>query len=156
MSRALYRRGAPGRNRMCGIAGIVNDNRTQPAQPYLLNAMLAAIHHRGPEVAGAYIDGPAALGHDRLSIIDLEGGLQPISNEDGTIWIICNGEVFNYIELRRELVARGHVFRTGSDSETIVHLYEERGPDCVQDLIGQFAFAIWDSRKESLLLVRDR
>src|SRR4051794_20787035 len=141
---------------MCGIAGIVNEDKTEPVQPCLLNAMLAAIHHRGPEVAGAYIDGPAALGHDRLSIIDLEGGLQPICNEDGTIWIICNGEVFNYVELREELRSRGHRFRTGSDTEVIIHLYEEVGPDCLRSLNGQFAIAIWDARKRSLLLARDR
>ena len=96
------------------------------------------------------------LGHDRLSIIDLSGGLQPISNEDGTVWIICNGEIFNYIELREELQARGHHFRTGSDCEVIVHLYEERGPACINSLNGQWAFALWDSRRQSLLLARDR
>ena len=141
---------------MCGIAGIYNRNSEEPVQPVLLSSMLYAIRHRGPEVAGVYLDGPVALGHDRLSIIDLEGGLQPIGNEDGSVWIICNGEVFNYIELRAELTARGHIFRTASDTEVILHLYEELGPDCVNKLIGQFAFAIWDSRQRSLLLVRDR
>lgn len=141
---------------MCGIAGIYNRGNGEPARAESLTAMLAGVHHRGPEVAGIYLDGPVGLGHDRLSIIDLEGGLQPIANEDGSTWIICNGEVFNYIELREELKARGHSFRTGSDTEVILHLYEERGPECVQALIGQFSFAIWDSRKGSLLLVRDR
>ena len=103
-----------------------------------------------------FLDGPVGLGHDRLSIIDLEGGLQPIGNEDGSIWIICNGEVFNYIELRAELISRGHTFRTHSDTEVIVHLYEERGPECVHQLNGQFAFALWDGRKQTLMLARDR
>ena len=128
---------------MCGIAGVFNIDSQKPVQATLLNRMLHAIRHRGPEVAGIYLDGPVGLGHDRLSIIDLEGGLQPIGNEDGSIWIVCNGEVFNYIELRHELLARGHVFRTGSDTEVIVHLYEESGPDCLHRLIGQYAFAIW-------------
>jgi asparagine synthase (glutamine-hydrolysing) len=118
--------------------------------------MLSTIRHRGPEVAGVYLNGPIGLGHDRLSIIDLEGGLQPISNEDGTVWVICNGEIFNYIELRQELIARGHQFRTGSDCEVLVHLYEERGPDLLEKLIGQYAFAVWDGRKQSLMLARDR
>ncbi len=145
-----------GRNDMCGIAGIFNIDSREPVQASWLNRMLGAIRHRGPEAAGLYLNGPVGLGHDRLSIIDLEGGLQPIGNEDGSIWITCNGEIFNYIELRQELVARGHVFRTGSDSEVIVHLYEESGPDCLHKLIGQYAFAIWDSRKRQLMLARDR
>ncbi len=129
---------------MCGIAGIFNRASLRPAQPELLTAMLAAIRHRGPEAAGAYLHGAVGLGHDRLSIVDLEGGLQPIGNEDGTVWVVCNGEVFNFIELRHELIERGHTFRTGSDSEVIIHLYEEHGPRCVQHMIGQFAFALWD------------
>jgi asparagine synthase (glutamine-hydrolysing) len=141
---------------MCGIAGIVNLDARRPVQPGVLNAMLHAVRHRGPEVSGVYVDGPAALGHDRLSIIDLAGGLQPIGNEDESIWIVCNGEVFNYIELRQELLARGHTFRTGSDTEIILHLYEEQGPGCLESLIGQFAIAIWDSNKRTLFLARDR
>jgi asparagine synthase (glutamine-hydrolysing) len=141
---------------MCGIAGIFNRASRRPAQPELLAAMLAAIRHRGPEAAGAYLHGVVGLGHDRLSIVDLEGGLQPIGNEDGTVWVICNGEVFNFIELRRDLIERGHTFRTGSDSEVIIHLYEEHGPDCVQYMIGQFAFALWDGRTHTLMLGRDR
>src|SRR4051812_29045609 len=132
---------------MCGIAGVLEMNAGAQAQVSKLSAMLRTIRHRGPEVSAVYLDGCAALGHNRLSIIDLAGGLQPIGNEDGTIWIVCNGEVFNYIELRQELIARGHIFRTGSDCETIIHLYEEYGSDCVRHLIGQFAFALWDSRK---------
>jgi asparagine synthase (glutamine-hydrolysing) len=141
---------------MCGIAGIFNRDPQQPVAPAQVNALLGAIHHRGPETAGMVLDGPVGLGHDRLSIIDLAGGLQPIPNEDGSIWIICNGEVFNYVELRAALIARGHRFRTGSDSEVIVHLYEDHGPACVHDLIGQFAFALWDRRQGTLLLARDR
>ena len=141
---------------MCGIAGVFNRVGGEPVQPSLLNTMLSTIRHRGPEVAGIYLDGPVGLGHDRLSIIDLEGGLQPIGNEDGTIWVVCNGEIYNYIELREELRARGHHFRTGSDSEVLVHLYEELGPELLSKLIGQYAFAIWDGRKQSLMLARDR
>jgi asparagine synthase (glutamine-hydrolysing) len=102
------------------------------------------------------LDGPVGLGHDRLSIIDLAGGLQPLANEDGSVWVVCNGEIFNYVELRAELEARGHHFRTGSDCEVIVHLYEERGPACVDAFIGQFAYALWDARRQTLLLTRDR
>src|SRR5438046_9113074 len=98
---------------MCGIAGVFNIDSQEPVQPALLTKMLRAIRHRGPEAAGIYLDGPVGLGHDRLSIIDLEGGLQPIGNEDGSIWIVCNGEIFNYIELRRELKAGCPDIRTG-------------------------------------------
>ncbi len=140
---------------MCGIAGIFAYTGYTQIHP-VLSRMLAAISHRGPEVASVYIDGPIGLGHDRLSIIDLEGGLQPIPNEDGSIWVICNGEIFNYIELREELLARGHTFRTGSDCEIIIHMYEEMGPECVQRFIGQYAFAIWDGRQRKLMLARDR
>ncbi len=141
---------------MCGIAGIFNYDGREPVRRATVSRMLAAIRHRGPEAAGVYLHGPVGLGHDRLSIIDLDGGLQPISNEDGSIWVVCNGELYNYIELREELLARGHTFRTGSDSEVIVHLYEEMGPECVQSFIGQYAFAIWDGRKRRLVLARDR
>src|SRR5205823_1977701 len=96
------------------------------------------------------------LGHARFSIIDLASGQQPMSNEDGSIWISFNGEIFNYIELAKGLADRGHVFRTQSDTETIIHLYEEMGPDCVNELNGDFAFAIWDKRQDRLLLARDR
>ena len=118
--------------------------------------MLCVERHRGPEVAGIHLAQHIGLGHDRLSIIDLSGGLQPICNEDGTLWIICNGEVFNYIELREELLSRGHRFRTSSDTEVILHLYEEVGPDCLQRLNGQYAVALWDGRTRSLCLARDR
>src|SRR4051812_31465890 len=121
-----------------------------------MNGLLGAIRHRGPETAGLLLDGSVGLGHDRLSIIDLVGGLQPIANEDGSLWVICNGEIFNYVELREALIARGHRFRTGSDSEVIVHLYQERGPACLDEFIGQYAFAVWDAHRQTLLLARDR
>ncbi len=141
---------------MCGIAGIFNYSNEEHVRSVVLNRMLAAIRHRGPEVSGVYLGEQVGLGHDRLSIIDLDGGLQPISNEDGAIWVACNGEIFNYLELRKELLDRGHTFRTKSDSEVIIHLYEEMGPECLQHLIGQYAFAIWDARKRRLMLARDR
>ena len=118
--------------------------------------MLDSIHHRGPDDEGVYCSRQIALGHRRLSIIDLSTGHQPLSNEDGTVWIVFNGEIYNYRELRPSLVERGHKFRTQSDTEVIVHLYEELGPRCVEKLRGMFAFAIWDERNHSLLLARDR
>ena len=118
--------------------------------------MLAMIRHRGPDEFGIYLDGPVGLGSARLSIIDLKTGQQPISNEDGTKWVVFNGEVFNYVELRPELEARGHRFTTTSDTEVLVHAYEEWGPTCVERFNGQFAFAIWDTRDQSLFLARDR
>ncbi len=118
--------------------------------------MVATLRHRGPESADLFLDDRVGLGHARLSIIDLEGGRQPLTNEDRSLWLVCNGEIFNYIELREELESRGHQFRTGSDSETILHLYEERGADCVTALNGQFAFALWDRNRQQLLLGRDR
>jgi asparagine synthase (glutamine-hydrolysing) len=118
--------------------------------------MCGAIVHRGPDEEGVYIGDGVAIGMRRLSIIDLEGGQQPISNEDGSIWIVFNGEIYNYRELRHDLERRGHTFRTDSDTETIVHLYEELGAGCVDRLRGMFAFAIWDERKREILLARDR
>ena len=118
--------------------------------------MIGAIRHRGPDEFGVFIDDWAALGHARLSIIDLAGGCQPIHNEDKTLWIIYNGEVFNYPELREDLLARGHRFSTSTDTEVILHLYEERGPTALDELNGQFALAIWDSRRRELFLARDR
>ena len=112
---------------------------------------------RGPDAGGVvHVDRHAGLGHRRLSIIDLAASVQPMSNEDGTVWIVYNGEVYNFVELRQELLARGHQFRTAGDTEVIVHLYEEYGPDCVTRLRGMFAFAIWDARSDTLLLARDR
>ena len=140
---------------MCGIAGIVRwDGAPIPERD--IRDMCSAIVHRGPDDEGVYLGDGVALGMRRLSIIDLEGGHQPISNEDGSVWIVFNGEIYNYRELRHDLEQRGHVFRTDSDTETIVHLYEETGPRCVDRLRGMFAFAIWDERRRQLLLARDR
>jgi asparagine synthase (glutamine-hydrolysing) len=141
---------------MCGIAGFYRLPVAPEERRGLLARMLEAIAHRGPDGNGAYVDGDVGLAHARLSIIDVGGGHQPMCNEDGTVWITFNGEVFNYVELRAELIARGHTFKTNSDTEVIVHLYEERGPDCVQALNGDFAFAIWDARRQRLVLARDR
>ncbi len=140
---------------MCGIAGIAHFGQKEP-QETILNRMLRAMHHRGPDATGLYLSDDVGLGHARLSIIDLSGGYQPIHNEDRTIWIIFNGEIFNYPELRQELIQQGHQFYTHSDTEVIVHLYEEHGPDLFHHLNGQFSIALWDTRKRSLLLGRDR
>src|SRR5919199_1545072 len=139
---------------MCGIAGVLNRGHGPPPTRDDVEDMIAMLGHRGPEAAGVYVDDQVGLGHARLSIIDLAGGLQPLTNEDESLWLVCNGEVFNYIELRAELEARGHWFRTGSDCETILHLYEERGLDCVHALNGQFAFALWDRWRRRLVLGR--
>ncbi|MCR4405889.1 MAG: asparagine synthase (glutamine-hydrolyzing) [Anaerolineae bacterium] len=141
---------------MCGIVGIYNLKNQVPIEVPTLKSMLAAIRHRGPDEFGIYTDAQIGLGNARLSIIDLSTGSQPIANEDETLWIVFNGEIFNYVELRPELEARGHHFRTASDTEVIVHLYEELGPDCLQHFIGQFAIAIWDKRRRELFLARDR
>jgi asparagine synthase (glutamine-hydrolysing) len=118
--------------------------------------MISALRHRGPDDEGAWSAGPAALGHARLSVIDLAAGHQPLTNEDQTLWITYNGEIYNFAPLREELIARGHVFRTRCDTEVILHLYEEAGEKCLDRLNGMFAFAIWDSRKQSLFMARDR
>src|SRR5688572_17224318 len=118
--------------------------------------MTQALRHRGPDGDGFFSDRFVALGHRRLAIIDRAGGDQPIANEDGTCWIVFNGEVYNYRELRDRLIAQGHRFRTKSDTETIVHAYEEFGPSCVDHLEGMFAFAIYDQRRRELLIARDR
>jgi asparagine synthase (glutamine-hydrolysing) len=141
---------------MCGITGVFNLKDAQPVSEADLRGMLAMLNHRGPDEIGLYRDEWVGLGSARLSIIDLGGGQQPISNEDGTLWIVFNGEIFNYVELRPELEARGHHFATHSDTEIIVHLYEDYGPACLNQLNGQFAIAIWDTRSRSLFLARDR
>lgn len=137
---------------MCGIAGIIGKS----AGPEPVKMMLSMLRHRGPDDFGVYSDGRAALGHARLSIIDLAGGHQPMANEDRSVWISFNGEIFNYLELREELAGMGHVFSTSSDTEVIIHLYEELGERCVERLNGQFAFAIWDRQRSELFLARDR
>ena len=118
--------------------------------------MLAVMRHRGPDGQGVYLGGRVGLGHLRLSIIDLSTGAQPLANEDGSVWIVFNGEIYNYPGLRKQLLARGHQFKTTSDTEVIIHLYEERGEECVKDLRGMFAFAIWDEPRQRLFLARDR
>lgn len=141
---------------MCGIAGIVDlTGQHPPTQPELA-AMAAKLSHRGPDGHGFYCTGPAGLAHTRLSIIDLEGGAQPIHNEDQTVWVVFNGEIFNYVELRAELEQQGHRFYTHSDTEVIVHLYEQHGDAFVSFLNGQFAVALWDTRRQRLILTRDR
>jgi asparagine synthase (glutamine-hydrolysing) len=140
---------------VCGIAGIINwDGR--PVSDEDIRAMCGAMVHRGPDDEGVYRAGGVALGMRRLSIIDLAGGKQPVSNEDGTVTVVFNGEIYNHVELRQELEGRGHRFSTASDTETIVHLYEDLGPRCVDRLRGMFAFAVWDSRRQQVLLARDR
>ncbi len=141
---------------MCGIVGKFNLTTQATVTPELLLQMIGVQQHRGPDESGIYIDDRIGLGHARLSIIDLEKGSQPIHNEDQTLWIIYNGEVFNYPELRNDLINRGHSFYTSSDTEVILHHYEEKGPACLDDLNGQFAFAIWDAKKKELFLARDR
>ena len=140
---------------MCGIAGILSrDGRPVPVAT--LESMCDVMVHRGPDNGGVYVGGGAGLGMRRLSIIDLETGHQPVRNEDGTVWVVLNGEIYNYRALRAELEQRGHRFSTASDTETIVHLYEDEGPRCVEKLRGMFAFAVWDERRHQLLIARDR
>ena len=138
---------------MCGICGKYSPSGVKTEE---LDAMLDTIVHRGPDDSGCYVNANIGLGSRRLSIIDLETGNQPISNEDGTVWIVYNGEMYNYKSLRTQLESKGHLFRTGSDTEVIVHLYEEVGERCVEQLSGMFAFALWDERQQKLLLARDR
>ncbi|PYO61814.1 MAG: asparagine synthase (glutamine-hydrolyzing) [Gemmatimonadetes bacterium] len=141
---------------MCGIAGVIHRDPHQPVSLELVRALCAALEHRGPDDEGLYVRGPVGLGMRRLSIIDVSGSQQPIFNEDGSKVIVFNGEIYNYRELRRGLIARGHVLRTQGDTETVLHLYEELGPACVEQLRGMFAFAIWDATQRTLLLGRDR
>jgi asparagine synthase (glutamine-hydrolysing) len=143
---------------MCGIAGFVDleERRGGEEAARLLDRMCRVITHRGPDDQGTLVEGAAAIGMRRLSIIDLAGGHQPISNEDGRLQIVFNGEIYNYRELRRALERNGHSFRTNTDTEAIVHAYEDDGPDCVARLRGMFAFAIWDARERTLFVARDR
>jgi asparagine synthase (glutamine-hydrolysing) len=141
---------------MCGIAGYYQVRNQQSDNRRTLEQMIYAVQHRGPDGFGFYCGKGVGLAHARLSIIDLEGGWQPITNEDRTLWIIFNGEIFNYPELRRELINNGHVFKTCSDTEVILHLYEEKGDACLAELNGQFAIALYDTVKKSLFLARDR
>ena len=141
---------------MCGIAGIFDFGGEELIAERDMRRMLGTLRHRGPDEFGIYLDRQVALGSARLSIIDLSSGQQPISNEDGSLWIVFNGEIFNYVELRPELEALGHRFSTESDTEVLLHMYEEFGPACLERLNGQFAFAVWNSRDETLFLARDR
>ncbi|MCG3115118.1 MAG: asparagine synthase (glutamine-hydrolyzing) [Candidatus Manganitrophus sp. SA1] len=141
---------------MCGIAGWVERDPRQEVDRGLLERMTDLIRHRGPDAGGLFTEPGIGLGHRRLSIIDREGGRQPMTNEDGSVWIVFNGEIYNFQELRPELIQRGHRFATRSDTEVILHAYEEFGPDCLRRLRGMFAFAIWDRSKRQLLLARDR
>ncbi len=141
---------------MCGICGIVDFKGRSADFESRLPGMVRVLRHRGPDESGTWTDNCAGLGHARLSIIDLAEGRQPMSNEDETVWITYNGEAYNFQALREELAAKGHRFRTRTDTEVIVHLYEEEGIDCVNRLRGMFAFGIWDARAEAMYLVRDR
>jgi asparagine synthase (glutamine-hydrolysing) len=137
---------------MCGISGIW---QASGVEERLVHSMNAALTHRGPDDEGYYFNGPIGLGHRRLSIIDLDRGRQPLSNEDETVWIVFNGEIYNFPELRRTLQVAGHRFKTATDTEVIVHLYEQHDTECVRHLRGMFAFAIWDQRRRRLFLARD-
>jgi len=141
---------------MCGICGIATPPDGKPVPPSLVKDMCSTIVHRGPDDQGVYTSQSVGLGVRRLSIIDLEGGHQPLSNEEGTIWIAHNGEVYNFPSLRKELLSRGHTFRTKTDTETVAHAYEEWGEEVVRRMRGMYATAVWDARRESLLLIRDR
>lgn len=141
---------------MCGICGQFNYLNDKPADEVLVGKMADSLVHRGPDAEGFYVKNNIALGHRRLAIIDLEGGRQPIFNEDKTVVVVYNGEIYNFQELRRELIAKGHQFKTRTDTEVIAHLYEEQGIGLVKSLRGMFAFALWDEKKQDLFLVRDR
>src|SRR5262245_26597926 len=142
---------------MCGITGVLHFDRERRVDRALLDRATDVLAHRGPDGRGVHVDGNVGLGHRRLAIIDTtDAAAQPFSNEDGTIWIVVNGEIYNFQSFRDELVAKGHRFKSRSDTETIVHLYEEHGPAVVERLRGMFAFAIWDAKKRLLLLARDR
>ena len=141
---------------MCGICGIVEFDPSAPVQETLVRAMCSVLQHRGPDDEGVFLGAGVGIGARRLSIIDIEGGHQPLANEDGTVWAAQNGEIYNFLDLRAELEAKGHAFRTRCDTEVLVHAYEQYGRDLVERLNGMFAFAIWDAPARQLLLVRDR
>jgi asparagine synthase (glutamine-hydrolysing) len=140
---------------MCGIAGIVS-LEDRPVFEQELGNMCSAIAHRGPDDEGSYFRPGVGLGMRRLSIIDLDASRQPVSNEDGSVWVVFNGEIYNFQEQRTQLEGRGHVLKTHGDTETIVHLYEEYGDSCVDYLRGMFALALWDERRRRLPVARDR
>jgi asparagine synthase (glutamine-hydrolysing) len=141
---------------MCGIAGIFNYHATnQPSTELNVKNMLSLIKHRGPDESGVYLDKNIGIGNVRLSIIDLSSGQQPLSDESGRYWIVYNGEVFNYQDLRAELIAKGVHFKTNCDTEVVVQMFAFYGPDCVNRFNGQFAFCIWDKVRKELFLARD-
>src|SRR5579862_8054816 len=140
---------------MCGIAGVIK-TRDGMVTPEELRVMIGTLTHRGPDGSGVYTKAQVGLAHSRLSIIDLEGGHQPMSIQNDDLWITFNGEIFNYLELREELIGKGHQFATRSDTEVILHLYQEEGEACVHRLNGQWAFAIWDAKNQTLFASRDR
>src|SRR5436189_2817576 len=140
---------------MCGIAGLLSLG-DKPVFEEEIQSMCDAMVHRGPDDAGYYVRDGIALGMRRLSIIDLSTGHQPVHNEDRSIWVVFNGEIYNFKSLRADLERQGHVFYTGSDTEVIVHLYEQYGESCLSKLRGMFAFAIWDERRRQLFVARDR
>src|SRR5678816_343471 len=139
---------------MCGIAGCFIDGVPDPKMT--IGRMLGALRHRGPDEEGLYLDEVIALGARRLSVIDIAGGGQPVCNEDHTVHAVCNGEIYNHLALRERLACLGHVFETRSDTEVLVHAWEEYGEQCVLHLDGMFAFAIWDARRGQLFVARDR
>lgn len=141
---------------MCGICGKINFSSSNRINERLLHRMTEIIQHRGPDDSGLYINNNVGLGIRRLSIIDLDTGHQPISNEDKSIWVVLNGEIYNYLDLRKSMEAKGHQFQTKTDTEVITHLYEEFGLDCIKKLRGMFAFALWDNKEKKLFLARDR
>src|SRR2546421_1276932 len=140
---------------MCGIVGVV-DLQGRSVDPSWIDSMNDSIVHRGPDDSGSYVRGNVGLGMRRLSIIDVAGGHQPVYNEDKSVWVVFNGEIYNHLELREDLEKAGHRFYTDSDTETLVHLYEQYGVEGVSKLRGMFAYALWDERAERLLLARDR
>src|SRR5215204_5250104 len=141
---------------MCGICGVYNYTDREPVDTQVLANMLDVIGHRGPDEMGAHLESGVGFGVRRLSIIDPSGGRQPIASEDGSVVVACNGEIYNYRELTSSLKRRGHRFSTASDTEVIVHLYEDLGEDCVHQLRGMFGLAVWDARRGRLFLARDR
>ncbi|MBD3383069.1 MAG: asparagine synthetase B, partial [candidate division Zixibacteria bacterium] len=141
---------------MCGFCGIYFKDNSRRVEPELIRRMSDTLYHRGPDDSGEYVDGNLGLGFRRLSIIDLAGGHQPMSNEDGSIWIVFNGEIYNHAEIRSSLKSKGYKYKTKSDTETIIHAYEEYRENCVHHLRGMFAFVIYDKKQRRLFLVRDR
>ena len=141
---------------MCGICGVFHMASGEPVSRAILEQMTEQIEHRGPDDGGIYLEQQVGLGFRRLSIIDLDGSRQPMTNETGDVWLVFNGEIWNYKNLRADLIAQGHQFHTQGDTETIIHAYEEYGVECIARLHGMFGLAIWDSRQQRLLLARDR